>query len=224
MKTWLMRRPVRRPGLARDHRAEQLVGVQAALHQQLGLALAHQLDRLRRRGMAVRRVDDPRAPRSIPFAFATPRSSPRADQDRRDQSLLAGFDRAGEQRRLLARMRHRGREPARGCGTAPAAVRIFPVPVSRVSWPHAAGAGADRRSRLLQEEGENDGQRHAVQQRLERRLVVLERHRGRRRRDALSRIPPNTGPSSALNVKFRKLTTPVAVPLISGGLASLITV
>src|SRR4029077_11346010 len=35
---------------------------------------------------------------------------------------------------------------------------------------------------------------------------------------------PNTGPSSALNVKFRKLTTPVAGPLIDGGLASLMTV
>src|SRR6185369_12918363 len=40
--------------------------------------------------------------------------------------------------------------------------------------------------------------------------------------DASSR--PNTGPSSALNVKFTKLTTPVAVPLTSGGLTSLITV
>src|SRR6187549_92542 len=35
---------------------------------------------------------------------------------------------------------------------------------------------------------------------------------------------PNTGASSALNVKFRKFTTPLAVPLISGGLASLMTV
>ena len=37
-------------------------------------------------------------------------------------------------------------------------------------------------------------------------------------------IQPNTGPSRALNVKFKKLTTPVAVPLYSGGFASLITV
>src|SRR4051812_15218591 len=34
---------------------------------------------------------------------------------------------------------------------------------------------------------------------------------------------PNTGPSSALKVKFRKLTTPVAVPLSSGGFTSLMT-
>ena len=40
----------------------------------------------------------------------------------------------------------------------------------------------------------------------------------------LASTHPNTGPSSALNVKFRKLTTPVAVPLTAGGLASLITV
>ena len=42
--------------------------------------------------------------------------------------------------------------------------------------------------------------------------------------DAVRRSPANTGPSSALNVKLRKFTTPVAVPLYSGGLASLITV
>ena len=42
--------------------------------------------------------------------------------------------------------------------------------------------------------------------------------------DAVRRSPPNTGPSSALNVKLRKFTTPVAVPLYCGGLASLITV
>ena len=64
----------------------------------------------------------------------------------------------------------------------------------------------------------------AVEQRLERRLVVLERHRRGAAADRVSRIQPNTGPSSALKVKLRKLTTPVAVPLICGGLASLITV
>src|SRR4029453_3526433 len=36
--------------------------------------------------------------------------------------------------------------------------------------------------------------------------------------------PPKTGPRSALKVKLMKLTTPVAVPLTVGGLASLITV
>src|SRR5256885_9593501 len=37
-------------------------------------------------------------------------------------------------------------------------------------------------------------------------------------------LEPNTGPSSALKVKFKKLMTPVAEPPNSGGLASLITV
>src|SRR5580765_6690635 len=36
--------------------------------------------------------------------------------------------------------------------------------------------------------------------------------------------PANTGPSSALKVKFKKLMTPVAVPLTRGGLASLMIV
>ena len=64
-------------GLLRHDRAQQLVGVQAALHQQLGLAGADQRHRLRGRRMAVRGVDDPalaevdavlgaRAPRSWP--------------------------------------------------------------------------------------------------------------------------------------------------------------
>jgi len=36
----------------------QLVGVQTTLHQQLGIAEAHQLDSLRRCGVAVRDIDD----------------------------------------------------------------------------------------------------------------------------------------------------------------------
>src|SRR4051794_41838364 len=42
--------------------------------------------------------------------------------------------------------------------------------------------------------------------------------------ETLRRIEPKTGPSSALNVKLRKLITPVAVPPNCGGLASLMTV
>ena len=59
MKTWLMRRPVRRPVSSRDDRAQELVRVEAAFHQQLRLALANQLHGLGRRGMAVWRIDDP---------------------------------------------------------------------------------------------------------------------------------------------------------------------
>ena len=54
MKQWLMRRAVRMPPVARHHGAHQFVGVQAALHQRLGVAAAHLLDRLRRRIVAVR--------------------------------------------------------------------------------------------------------------------------------------------------------------------------
>ena len=45
-------------GVALDHGGHQLVGVQAALHQRLGLALAHQLHRRRGGRLAVRRIDD----------------------------------------------------------------------------------------------------------------------------------------------------------------------
>ena len=44
--------------IALDHRGHQLVGVQAALHQGLGLALAHQLHRRRGGRLAVGRIDD----------------------------------------------------------------------------------------------------------------------------------------------------------------------
>jgi hypothetical protein len=54
--------------LASDDLPEQLVGVQAALHQQVGLALAKQLHRLGSRVMTVKRDDDPRA-REIDAGF-----------------------------------------------------------------------------------------------------------------------------------------------------------
>ena len=48
----------------------------------------------------------------------------RADEDRRDQSLRAGLDRAGE-RGLLAGMRDRGRDRLEALASLPAAVRTF---------------------------------------------------------------------------------------------------
>ena len=45
MKQWLMRRAVRIPRVPRHHCAHQLVGVQAAFHQRLGLSGAHQFHR-----------------------------------------------------------------------------------------------------------------------------------------------------------------------------------
>ena len=50
-------------GVARHHRAHQLVGVKAALHQRLGAAGAHQLHRLGRGIVAVLGVDQFEAPR-----------------------------------------------------------------------------------------------------------------------------------------------------------------
>src|SRR5262249_15752568 len=95
-------------GLLRDHRAEQLVAVEAALHQDFSLALTHELDRPRGGRMAVRRIDDPRPPQIDPARCgALLDAGLRADGKRHDQSLCACVDRRG-QRSLLARMRDGG--------------------------------------------------------------------------------------------------------------------
>ena len=93
-------------GVAPDDRAHQLVGVKAALHQRLRLALAHQLDRLVGGRLAVRRVDDRRMPRCrCRAAFAT--ASMRARGPTRIGAIrpsLRRIDRAA-QRALVAGMR-----------------------------------------------------------------------------------------------------------------------
>ena len=87
-KTWLMRRLVRRPVGRGHHRAHQLVGVQAALHQRLDLARARHRDRARRGRVAVLApARSGRASRSRPSASATARifaSGP--DQHGHDQA------------------------------------------------------------------------------------------------------------------------------------------
>jgi hypothetical protein len=95
--------------LAPHHRAHQLVGVQAALHQRQGLALAHQFHGLFRRGLAVRRVDD-RVRRDIDLVLARQRLDPRArtDQDRCNEAQRRRLDRAAE-RTLVTRVRDGGR-------------------------------------------------------------------------------------------------------------------
>ena len=206
------------PGLARDDRAEQLVGVQAALHQQLGLALPHQLHRLgrRRRGCAARRRSAI-CPRSMPAGLRDLLDlRRRADEDRHDQPLLGGLDRAGQRRSPRTGARPPS-APARGCGTARAAVRTFRFQLSAfmIASRAAAGPASRRGPGLLQEKREDDRQRRrrraaartpSGSARASSRGAAATRHAG---------AQPNTGPSSALNVKFRKLTTPVAVPLIS---------
>ena len=108
MKTWLIRRSVRRPVSFLDHLAHQLVGVQAALHQGLGLARAHDLDRGRGGGVAVGRIDQPvRRDIEAELLGDAPDLGLGTDQDRLDQAGLGRLDRGG-QRRLITRMRDRG--------------------------------------------------------------------------------------------------------------------
>ena len=206
------------PGLARDDRAEQLVGVQAALHQQLGLALRAPARPPwpPTRGCAARRRSRV-SPRSMPLRL---RRSPGSSPPGRRGSARSGPSRAASIAPASAVSSH-------GCATAvgtgsrlrqrSSSCSYFPVPVC-LSHECLAHVTRDRRAsrRARFPSGRTSStiaSADAVQQRLERRLVVLERHRRRAAADARSAARPNTGPSSALKVKFRKLTTPVAVPL-----------
>ena len=95
------------PGLARDHRGHQFVGVQAALHQASALPSRTSRTASGGGGLAVGRVDDLEAGDVDVACFATPRCARRPDQDRRDQPRPRGIDGAGE-RGLVAGMRDRG--------------------------------------------------------------------------------------------------------------------
>ncbi|MNC62920.1 hypothetical protein D3C75_1129990 [compost metagenome] len=97
-------------GFPLDHRAHQLVGVQAALHQRLGLAFAHQFHRAGGGGLAVGHVLDGqsaevdavlRGQGFDPFASA--------DQDRCDQALAGGIHHS-LQGTLVAGPGHRSRD------------------------------------------------------------------------------------------------------------------
>ena len=217
MKTWLMRRPVRRP-VSRGHdRAQQFVGVQAALHQQFGLALANQFDRLGGRGMAVRHVDDlQRCRGSIPAAFAI------------SSILAAGPTRIGvispcspasmapASADCFAGMRHCGRNRLEafalhqqlfvfsrsGCGF----IRSPQLPVTSLHEPPVRSLSAGNVRTI--------GQADAVQQAARTWSGSARAKPCAAPPETVSRTRPKTGPSSALKVKFRKLTTPVAVPLI----------
>ena len=99
------------PGLARDDRAEQLVGVQAALHQQLRLALRAPARRpAAADGVAVRSIDDPTRAEVDPSRLSAISRIFVVGPTR--IGVMSPFspasDRAG-QRRLFARVRHRGR-------------------------------------------------------------------------------------------------------------------
>ena len=93
-------------GLPRNHRAHQLVGVQAALHQGLGLAGSDELDRLGGRVVAVFRIDHARlSEMSRPLSWR--RGAIRSAGPTRMGSIsprLRRLDRPA-QRHIVARMR-----------------------------------------------------------------------------------------------------------------------
>ena len=106
--------PARRAqaGLARGHLAHELVGVQAALHQQLALGFVDQLDRLCRGRLAVRGVDDLEAIDVDPvLAGHGGNLRGRTDQDRNDDAGFRRLDGAA-QRGLVAGMQRRWSSPA----------------------------------------------------------------------------------------------------------------
>src|SRR5215472_4717741 len=96
-------------GLACDHRTHQLVGVQAALHQGLGLPLADDLDRLVGGIVAVRRFLQREARYVEPRPLGDSANAVGGtDQDRRDQAQPRGLHGTFE-RDLITRMRDRRR-------------------------------------------------------------------------------------------------------------------
>ena len=114
--------------------------------------------------VAVRRVDDPRLPEIDARSASRPRGSWRPGRRGSARSApLAGLDRAG-QRRLLARMRHRGRHRLE----APAPrQQLFVLSGSGVRHDVIQAPIADwrcgRRPGLPQQEREHDRQADAVQ-------------------------------------------------------------
>ena len=147
----------------------------------------------------------------------------RSDEDRRDQSLLASLDGAGE-RRLFARVRHGGRDRLEVRHRS-SSCSYFPVPVSRVMTCllRLPGPCGVLPVPSLSGETSERWRADAVEKRLERRLVVLERHRRSATADR-GQHPAEDRSKQGAEGEVQKLTTPVAVPLNSGGLASLITV
>jgi hypothetical protein len=110
-KQWLIRRDVRRPSFALDDRGHQLVGVEAALHQRLGAALEHELDRLVGGSVAVLDIDD-RVGGDVDIGLLRRLLDllPGADEDGRDETEARGADGAVDRRRVARmddRRRHR---------------------------------------------------------------------------------------------------------------------
>ena len=112
-KTWLMRRPGPQSSFPLHHFRQQLIRMQASLHQQLGLAGTDELDSLLGGGLAVRHVDDldlteverKHLRHRGDLALGT-------DENGSDQPGLARLDRPFEGG-FVARIRHCGRERRR---------------------------------------------------------------------------------------------------------------
>ena len=112
-------------------RPHQLVGVQAALHQQLALALVDQLDGPRGRGFAVRRVDDLETADVEAVLTRDSRDlRGRPDQDRNDDAGLGRLDSAA-QRGLVARDGPRPCSPAAPAWRGRSGDRIWRATVRR---------------------------------------------------------------------------------------------
>src|SRR4029079_13080447 len=96
-------------GLALHYFRQQLVGVQAPLHQKLGLAGANKLHGLRRGSLTMRHVDDfDTAEVERKFLCDTNNLALGTHKNWLDQSSPACLDRASEGT-LVARVRHSGR-------------------------------------------------------------------------------------------------------------------
>ena len=138
-------------GLAVEHGAHQFIGVQAALHQALGLAQSDLADRLLGGGMAVGRVHDLDAVERearLGRRGADPRHRP--DQDRPDQADAGRVQRRG-QRVFVAGVRDRGGhrgQLTRPCEQALVFRRLLlhrsPPVVTVVNAPPSARGGRGR--------------------------------------------------------------------------------
>ena len=145
-----MRRAVRSPVSRATTARHQLVGVQAALHQRLGLALAHQLHRLGGGRLAVRRVDDlerrrcrcrtarrpPRCARAGPTRIGAIRPSVAASTAPSQRALVAGM----RDRRRRRRQRLAGRDQpfgtSRACVPSPPRYRNTAAALTRPCMLH----------------------------------------------------------------------------------------
>ena len=128
-KTWLMRRPVRRP-VSRATTAPISSSVcRLPFISSSASPCADQLDRLGRRGVAVRGVDDLRSSEVDP-ARLRDLSMFAAGPTRIRRSIPARRVDGARERRLLARMRDRRRSGLQICDTSPAIARTSRTDVS----------------------------------------------------------------------------------------------